>query len=1125
MVSNDFLDYLNTFDLICLTETFVDAGFEITVLKDFSVFMAPARKLSRQGRRSGGVVVFIRKCVAHFFKQVNVRFDNFVVFEASKELLNVDKPVLFIFLYIPPRESPAYTQTTDGVGIELIEYCVSDLYETRGDFFFFLCGDFNARTGQENGRGLSESLSVSGEEDCVFERSSRDLDRNSFGTQLLILCNALQCSILNGIRIFGFDDSETYVSQTGSSTIDYFIVSNELCKQEILDSLVVDSNCVESDHLPVTLTLRLSARAPKMKYETEKVTWIEKLCWDKEKVPEFLEVLSSAAVQTEIRQARASVSSDINKAIDALVGCLEKASVCMVRRVKVGGTRKLTEWFDRDCFSQRKECRSKLRRFKQTRLAEDRKNYVNARCAYRKLLSEKSQSFKRNKAQRLADSIDDPKQFWKEVRACIGLGKKQNIGNNITKVQWLEHFKTVFNSGINEGESESERWEQSGEEHLPDIDSLDCPISEDEVIESIRKLKHGKASGLDNVLAEMLKAGGNLLTGFLSEYFNEIFRSGSYPDMWTKAIIVPIHKKGDTGVADNFRGVSLLSLIGKCYTSILNKRLYGWLEDNDKIAETQAGFRKGYSTTDHVFTLYAITQKYLSQRGGKVYVAFIDLRKAFDSVKRDTLLNMLCSAGVSSTFVNAVKAIYSKVVSCVRVNGEFTDMFDCPQGLRQGCVLSPTLFSIIINEFATSVANEGKHGIQLLPGLIELFILLFADDLALMSCSPHGLQVQLDCVHRLCMELGLNINTDKSKIMVFRKGGFLGRHEKWSVDGHQLEVVNRYVYLGFTFSTSMSLHESANQLALKGRRALFHVLRVQNRLEQMTRNTFFKIFDTKIQPILLYATEVWGVLKDNNPAEKVHLLACKRFLNVAARTPNKMVYGELGRHPLQINCYIRAVKYWFRLLRMDSERLPNQAYRMLRNLDSCGKCNWASQIRSILQSLGFGYVWLAQGIARENCFLRMFKQRLTDVFRQDWMAGVNSSDRFAQYRKFKFVFDSEKYLDCIRQKCFRDAFVRMRLGISDINVHKNRYKRSDLHASNDCPFCPGMEENEHHLWFRCPKYNGIRPNVMKSIEPHQESTQFARLMSSNDDLTIRKVAWYLYKAFELRKRAADTLGQ
>ena len=88
------------------------------------------------------------------------------------------------------------------------------------------------------------------------------------------------------------------------------------------------------------------------------------------------------------------------------------------------------------------------------------------------------------------------------------------------------------------------------------------------------------------------------------------------------------------------------------------------------------------------------------------------------------------------------------------------------------------------------------------------------------------------------MELGLKINTEKFKIIVFRKGGFLGRYEQWLIDGSQLEVVNKYVYLGFTFTTSMSLQESAKQLALKGRRALFDVLRLHSRLTNDSQHLF-----------------------------------------------------------------------------------------------------------------------------------------------------------------------------------------------------------------------------------------------------------------------------------------------
>ena len=146
------------------------------------------------------------------------------------------------------------------------------------------------------------------------------------------------------------------------------------------------------------------------------------------------------------------------------------------------------------------------------------------------------------------------------------------------------------------------------------------------------------------------------------------------------------------------------------------------------------------------------------------------------------------------------------------------------------------------------------------------------------------------------------------------------------------------------------------------------------------------------------------------------------------------------------------------------------------------------------------------------------------MFRQDGMAGINSCERFILYRKFKLVHEPEKHLDSIRQKCFRDALVRRRLGKSDINVHKNRYERNDLLAGNNYPFCAEVKE-EFHLCFRFRMYDDIRTSVIKNVEPHQESIQFARLMSSKDDGTITTTAWFVFKAFELRKRAVDAVGQ
>ena len=95
---------------------------------------------------------------AHLFRQVTVKFDNFIVLESSKVLLNINKDVLFIFISIAPHGSPAYAQTADSVGVELIEQCLSDLYNTRQILSLFTCGDFNARTSHGNGRGPLDSV-------------------------------------------------------------------------------------------------------------------------------------------------------------------------------------------------------------------------------------------------------------------------------------------------------------------------------------------------------------------------------------------------------------------------------------------------------------------------------------------------------------------------------------------------------------------------------------------------------------------------------------------------------------------------------------------------------------------------------------------------------------------------------------------------------------------------------------------------------------------------------------------------------------------------------------------------------------------------------------------------------
>ena len=154
----------------------------------------------------------------------------------------------------------------------------------------------------------------------------------------------------------------------------------------------------------------------------------------------------------------------------------------------------------------------------------------------------------------------------------------------------------------------------------------------------------------------------------------------------------------------------------------------------------------------------------------------MDYKKAFDTVNREALWDVLQKLKTSSKMIRILKAMYNSVKSCVRWGG---NLFECPQRVKQGCLLSPLIFSLLISEVAEYVRKNGKHGIQLLQSLEEILLLLFADDIVLVSSTPSGLQNQINNLEKASNSLGLTVNLDKTKVMIFRKGGHIGAGEKF----------------------------------------------------------------------------------------------------------------------------------------------------------------------------------------------------------------------------------------------------------------------------------------------------------------------------------------------------------
>ena len=486
------------------------------------------------------------------------------------------------------------------------------------------------------------------------------------------------------------------------------------------------------------------------------------------------------------------------------------------------------------------------------------------------------------------------------------------------------------------------------------------------------------------------------------------------------------------------------------------------------------------------------------------------LKKAFDSVNHDRLLEVVYNEGVKGKFFCALKAMYGSLISCVRVNGDLSDYFECPSGVRQGCVMSPTLFSLFINQLANHINSSGVHGAQILPNLLELFIVLFADDVALIATTPRGLQAQLNILKNCCNNLKLTVNIDKTKIVVFRKGGFLGKKEKWFYDGQPIEVVDKYCYLGFVFTPMLSLKRGTSHLVLKGKRANSIVSRAFFNCKEMSQSIYFRIFDSKVQSTLLYASELWGFERLDN-LETVHLNACKRFLGVPLKTPTKMVYAELARFPLFVNTRVRCLKYWFRLICMDNSRLPKQAYLMQLHMDTHGKRCWVTEIRELLSSAGFMYVWLNQGVQNVNAFLSVFKQRLKDMFIQECSEVIREKERYKLYSTFKDSFGISSYLNTVNIYCLRVALSQMRFGVIPINNNMHRYTLNIRQRM--CPFCLNQVEDEYHFLYVCNEYSDLRKRFLSDIG----DMSLAEVLCSNNSTRTLLVAKFVFYAFKRRR--------
>jgi len=474
-------------------------------------------------------------------------------------------------------------------------------------------------------------------------------------------------------------------------------------------------------------------------------------------------------------------------------------------------------------------------------------------------------------------------------------------------------------------------------ERLPEMSELDTKPSLDELAKAIDRLLSGKAPGKDSIPAEVIKCGKSTLLEPLHKLLCQCWDEGEFPQDMRDANIITLYKnKGDRSDCNNYRGISLLSIVGKLFARIALTRLQKFADQ--VYPESQCGFRSKRSTIDMVFSLRQLQEKCREQHK-PLHIAFIDLTKAFDLVSRDGLFKILPLIGCPLKLLSIVRSFHDGMLSTVQYDGNTSTEFEVKSGVKQGCVLAPTLFGIffaMLFRHAFKGATEGVYLHSRSDGKLfnlnrlksksktrEVLIrdMLFSDDAALATHSEEQLQSLMNRFSTACDLFSLMISLKKTQVMCQGTAIPSSIH----IQDHQLEVVNQFTYLGSTATNNLSLDVELDRRIGKAASTLSKLSKKVWENNQLTSNTKIAVYKACVVSTLLYGSESWTTYtSQERKLQVLHLRCLRRILGISwqDKVTNNDVLSRAGIPSMYTLLRQRRLRWLGHVRRMEDGRIP-----------------------------------------------------------------------------------------------------------------------------------------------------------------------------------------------------------
>ena len=484
---------------------------------------------------------------------------------------------------------------------------------------------------------------------------------------------------------------------------------------------------------------------------------------------------------------------------------------------------------------------------------------------------------------------------WKTIRELSGKRSKPTTrikgGSSAKRMSsWYNHFKNLLGKPPKTPTNISLPMEKISDDL--DICTSDFYINELKI--AIKNLKSSKAFGPDNIPAIIWK--DDIFHDLLLKLCNYCLINKTCPTSWRTSQIIPVPKKGDLTLVTNYRGISLLPIAAKIYNKLILNRLLPKVEP--LLRNNQNGFRAGRSTLSQILALRRIIEEITNCNKEAVFI-FVDFSKAFDSIDRTKMFEILGLYGIPQPIIEAIRVLYTNTSSTILTPDGETEPIDILAGILQGDTLAPFLFILVLDYvLRKSLDINNSNGLQLHPRkssrhpAIHLTDADFADDLALISNSIEQAQKLLNSLESAANCVGLYLNDSKTEYMHYTKSNpQIDNMIIKTVNGYILKRVDDYKYLGSFASSSEKDFNARKGMAWSACNDLHKIW-----TSKLAPRLKIKIFRATIEPILLYGSETWTLpirLQKRLDGCYTRLLMRVKNLSWKKHPTLKQIYGDL----------------------------------------------------------------------------------------------------------------------------------------------------------------------------------------------------------------------------------------